>query len=102
MTCVETQNGRVAPAERLLPPSNWNYNQDRFLSTFDAVMSIRPNSNVLQRILHFKNGVRKAAELSTNAQHVQQIVRNQSNNFVDKRDLMEGTYIGKALGYRRR
>lgn len=84
------QNGRVAPAERLLPPANWNYNQDRFLSTFDAVISIRPNTNVLKRILHLKNSVRKAAELSTNAQHVQQIVRNQSNNFVDKRDLMEG------------
>jgi hypothetical protein len=54
------------------------------------VISIRPNTNVLQRILHLRNSVRKAAELSTNAQHVQQIVRNQSNNFVDKRDLMEG------------
>lgn len=85
-----SQNGRVAPAERLLPPSNWNYNQERFLAVFDMVISIRPDINLIQRILHLKNGVRKAAELSTNAQHVQQIVRNQSSNFVDKRDLMEG------------
>lgn len=87
------QNGRVAPAERLLAPANWNYNQERFLSTFDAIISIRPSTNVLQRLLHMKNSVRKAAELSTNAQHVQQIVRNQSNNFVDKRDLMEGMFV---------
>lgn len=59
-------NGRVAPAERLLPPANWTFNQDRFLSVFDQVISIQPSQSVFKRLLPFRNHpARKAAELMT-------------------------------------
>jgi hypothetical protein len=94
-------NGKVAPAERLLPPANWAYDESRFLSTFDAILAVRPNQSVLSRLLPFRqSGRRKTSELSSNAAHVQQIVRNQSSNFVDRRDLMEAKLwrMNKKLG----
>lgn len=82
-------NGKTAPAERLLPPATWPYNQERFLAVFDEVVSANPSQSAFARLLHIKSPARTAAKVSSSAQHVQQIVRNQSSSFVDKRDLLE-------------
>ena len=53
------------------------------------ILSVEPEQNALRRFFKIKPPKRKPITLEGSAIHVQQIVRNQSASFVDKRDMLE-------------
>ncbi|MBW0481814.1 hypothetical protein O181_021529 [Austropuccinia psidii MF-1] len=79
--------GQPSEAERLLPPSDWNWDQDKTILKFDAVMSKVPSKGI-SKILK-KKTYRQAAVLDSSAQYVQETVRKHTIGFVNRRDLLE-------------
>ncbi|KAI5480077.1 hypothetical protein MNV49_002042 [Pseudohyphozyma bogoriensis] len=80
-------------AERLRPPVNWDWDQDRALKEFDAILCEAPRTSLLSKVLRLK-ATRRAPVLSAETTHVQTIIRDHLKTFVDRRDLLESRING--------
>lgn len=79
--------GQPSSAERLLPPSNWQFDDQAVLTTLDSVLALKPAIGF--RSIFKKTTTRKPVLLDPSSLHVQSILRRHSASFVDRRDLME-------------
>lgn len=78
-------SGRVTNAERLLPPTTWTYDQDKIMQAFDQVLSTEQTRGWAKVL--FKTSRRK--QYSETKSQAQAIMRDHTNAFIDKRDLLE-------------
>ncbi|KAM0755981.1 hypothetical protein T439DRAFT_351711 [Meredithblackwellia eburnea MCA 4105] len=89
-------NGQPKDAERLHPDAAWDWDQNRVLSEFDAILKEAPPTSLLRKLFRVKS-LRKVQELEPGTLHVQEIVRKHASTFIDRRDLLENR-INKLNG----
>ena len=80
-------DGQATSAERLVPPPNWQFEEQKVFATLDCILSQQPAKGF--KAIFKKTSPRKPVHLDPSAVHVQSILRRHSASFVDRRDLME-------------